>query len=492
MDSKCIMKKYKRILLSSLMTYSITLTPTVSSPWANPGDSSLRSDVELLSQYGLITGPVNNWPMSWKQITRDFHKAESANLPIFVERALERVNNKAPNNINVRAKAFYTNQVQFFRGFEEETRGETEIEGSFEFNLENTSVHIEGRYNDVNNFNLDGSYLSHEIGNWSAYIGSVDRWWGPGQETSTLLSTNARPLPSIGIRRVTPKPFKTKLLSWMGPWSWDIFVAKMEKDRSISSPVFMGMKLGFEPIENFEVGLARTLMLCGEGRACGFKQWTHGLIGFGDLDNIGPVAEQPGNQLAQIDLSYTFSLSEDVSVKLYAEGTAEDISIVAPFIYSRLVGATFHGPYGADGSQWKISAEASDTTGSKAWFFGKHRKGTLYNHFIYNTGYRYYDNVIGHALDSNSVYYSLKATILEASGFEYSIKYQNILVNTEEDFKNFLSASRERINSLSIHIARQTPIGKFRLDGRIMDNEINTPLEDQVNFRGGISWEVTY
>jgi len=78
MDSKCIMKRYKRILLSSLMTYSLTLTPSLSSPWANPGNSSLRSDIELLSQYGLITGPVNNWPMSWKQITRDFHKAESA------------------------------------------------------------------------------------------------------------------------------------------------------------------------------------------------------------------------------------------------------------------------------------------------------------------------------------------------------------------------------------------------------------------------------
>ena len=27
---------------------------------------------------------------------------------------------------------------------------------------------------------LDGSYISARLGNWSASLGQVERWWGPG------------------------------------------------------------------------------------------------------------------------------------------------------------------------------------------------------------------------------------------------------------------------------------------------------------------------
>ncbi len=486
------MNKNKITFLIACLASLFSFSNALASPWANPGDSSLRSDVEILSHFGLISGPVNNWPMSWKQITRDFYKADSMTLPIYVSRALDRVQDKIPAEINVKAKAYYTNKVAYFRGFEEEARAKGEIEGSVEANLENTSVHIEGRYNNYEDFNLDGSYLSHEIGNWSAYVGSVERWWGPGQETTTLLSTNARPMPSIGIRRVTSKPFKTKWLSWLGAWDAELFVSKMDKNRHIPEPVFVGMKFSFEPIKNFEVGLARTLMLCGEGRVCNFNSWTNGLIAFGDLDNIGTKVQQPGNQLAMLDLSYSFSLKENINVKLYAEGTTEDMVAVVPYTYSRLIGASFYGALGYNGNQYRITTEYSDTTGSLAWFLGEHRKGVMYNHFIYLNGYRYYDRVIGHSLDSNSKYLSLKATLVKTDGWEYSLKYQNVLVNTENDTKNHLSASRERINILSLNVKAQTNFGEIQIESRIMDNEINTPLEDKVNVIISASWAIGF
>jgi hypothetical protein len=486
------MKRYKNTFLAVCLATLFSVTNTQASPWANPGDGSLRSDVEVLARYGLISGPVNNWPMSWKQITRNFHKADEMVLPSYVNIALMRVREKTPNKVNVKAKAYYTNKVDFFRGFEDSSRGKAEIESGVEFNMDDTSVHINASYNDNEVFNLDGSYLSHDFGNWSTYVGSVERWWGPGRETTTLMSTNARPMPSIGIRRVESKPFKSKWLSWMGEWSGEIFVSKMDQNRHIPKPIFVGMKLAFEPIKNLEVGLARTLMLCGQGRACGSKQWIHGLIAFGDLDNTGPVAEQPGNQLAQVDLSYSFSLNEKVNIKLYGEGTAEDMSIFAPFIYSRLVGASLYGPFGNAGSQWRLTAEASDSTGSKAWFFGPHRKGTMYNHFIYKSGYRYFDKVIGHSLDSNSQYLSLNAILTRTNGWEFGLKYQNILINTENDTKNHLSASREEINSLSINVTSQTDIGKINFKAVIMDNYINTPLKDKFNATVGINWEIGF
>lgn len=480
------------ILSSQLCAFKVN-----ASPWASPGDAQLRSDVEILSGYGLISGPVNNWPMSWKQITSGFYKADEIGMPSYVRAALMRVKEKIPNKINVKSKAYYTSEVDFLRGFEDAARGEAEIEGTFEYNLENTSVNVNAHYDSDNeSFNLDGSYVSHELGNWAGYIGSIERWWGPGQETTTLLSTNARPMPSIGIRRVEAKAFKTKWLSWVGPWQWDVFVSKMERNRHIPKVVFIGMKFAFEPMKNLEIGLARSLMLCGEGRPCGSKQWMNGLIGLGDLDNIGPSAQQPGNQLAQIDLSYTIQLKDDLNLKFYAEGAAEDLVVILPYTYSRIAGASFYGPLGENGNSWRINAEFSDTTGSLAWLYGEHRKGLMYNHNIYRDGYRYYNKVIGHTLDSDSKYFSLKATFVKANGWEASLKYQNVLINSENNITqktgNRLSKSREKINSINLNIFALTGFGKIQIDGRIMDNNINTPSENNINFSSGVKWEIGF
>ena len=46
---------------------------------------------------------------------------------------------------------------------------------------------------------LDGSYISARLGNWSTTFGQVDRWWGPGWDGSLILSTNARPIPAISL-----------------------------------------------------------------------------------------------------------------------------------------------------------------------------------------------------------------------------------------------------------------------------------------------------
>jgi hypothetical protein len=466
------------------------------SPWANPGDSSLRSDIEILAKFDLISGPVNVWPMSWKQITRNLYKADAMTLPPFVTAALRRVQAKIPTEINVRAKAYISNEAEFFRGFQEKGRSKYSAETTLEYNSENTTFHINGEYNDDGNgnsdANLDGSYLSHDLGNWSMYIGSVERWWGPGRETTSILSTNARPMPSVGIRRVEPKPFQTKWLSWMGPWSAELFVGKMDKNRHIPEPIFVGMRLNFEPIENFEVGLSRSLMLCGKDRPCGTKQWINGLIAIGDLDNTGPVAEQPGNQIAQIDLSYSFSLNDNVNLKLYAEGAAEDIHIVFPFRYSRLIGASIFGPIGDNGDQFRLTAEYTDTFGSLAWFFGENKKGVIYNHFIYHDGYRFYNQSIGQNLDSNSQSFSVNATLAKASGIVFNIKYKNMLINSENSIQNRLSVSREKINSVTLGAQIQTQIGRFTLNGRVMDNDINTPLQNEYNFRGGLIWEISF
>ena len=470
-------------------------TSSYASPWASPNDERLRSDVELLAKFGLVSGPINSWPISWKQITSSLYKAEEQNIPSYVSRALMRVNGKIPSEFNVKAKVYYSNKPKFFRGYEKTGRSDFLAESILEYNLDHTSIHLNAGYDNNGEINFDDSYISQDLGNWSIYAGRVDRWWGPGKESSTLLSTNARPMPTIGIRRIEAVPFNSKWLNWIGAWQGEFFVSKMEKNRFVPSPVFVGMRLNFEPIKNFEVGLARTLMLCGEGRSCNFKSWSNGLIAIGDLDNATSsegFIEQPGNQLAMINLSYSLSLKENMNVKIYAEGTAEDVIVFLPYTYTRLLGASFYGPMGDGGDQYRITAEASDSTGSLAWFYGQHRKRVMYRHSIYKTGYRYHDKVIGSNIDSDSLYFSLKASLLKSNGWEYSLKYQNILINMDSSYVNQLSPQRERINSLGMNIIAQTNWGEFQLDGNLMDNNINTPLEDKVNFIFDLKWSIGF
>ncbi len=434
------------------------------SPWAAVGDMQLRNDVEILARHGVISGPVNTWPISWKQITRNLSRSSEMNLPPYVRLAVMRVKGKIPGEFRTSVRIQATNNPAIVRGFAATARNDLDADAIAEYNSDSgTTVHIQGGYRKGNGedyAHLDGSYLSQDMGNWSAYVGAFDRWWGPGRESTLILSNNARPMPSIGLRRIEPKAFKTKWLSWMGPWQWDMFIAKMEKDRFIPNALIAGMRLSFEPIENFEVGLSRTMQLCGDGRPCGFSTWTKAFIVVGDLENR---AGDPGNQLASIDLSYTAGLGRMSNIKIYAEGTAEDEHIIVPFQFSRLIGATVFGAFGNDGASWRFTAEYTDTANTLVWLFGERRYNVMYEHSTYQTGYRYKGRAIGHTLDNDSKLISVVGQFKDANDWEYTVKYHRANINVDGAGKNTLSLARKDINIFEASIQGDIGFSHFNL-----------------------------
>jgi hypothetical protein len=48
---------------------------------------------------------------------------------------------------------------------------------------------------DDENLRLDGSYLAATAGDWVFGAGAINRWWGPGWQSSLILSNNAQCLP---------------------------------------------------------------------------------------------------------------------------------------------------------------------------------------------------------------------------------------------------------------------------------------------------------
>lgn len=474
------------------MVFTAFTTNAYSQQWAPVGDVGLRQDVELLKTYDIIRGPANTWPMSWRQITANINESTDQSYPTHIMRTIDRVRSKIPNKgFRGSIKARYTNEPSLVRGFGDTARTDADLTLSAGFTEEkieaNASINFRHHVTN-NNVNLDGSYIATNIGNWSLYAGAIDRWWGPGQDNTLLLSSNARPMVSAGIRRIDPKAFKNKWLRWIGPWTWDIFIANMGNDRHIPDALMVGMRLGFEPIKNFEVGLSRTMQLCGEGRPCSFNTWTRAFIAVGDLDN-GAGAEEPGNQLASIDLSYSMKLG-DKSLKFYGEGTAEDQNIVMPFQYARLIGATIVFPIQNNGATLTINSELSDSGNVLAWFFGERRGGIIYNHTAYKSGHRYDGRTLGHSFDNDSKLASLTATYTASSGDSYRISLRTATLNWDGTSRNIVSTRPQKYKSVELAAAKSIGFGSLEAKLNIQSRAITLTQGTLPRFVGGLTWRI--
>ena len=498
----------KNIALLYLISIAVTtfINPVAqASSWAAVGDMKLRNDVEILARYNIITGPVNSWPLSWEQISDGLETENIIGLPAFVKAALYRVKAKIPPQYKISASIRLTNQPDLIRSFN--AAGRADLDASLSFEIKTPSgltAHIEGGYrkNDKQGKNyahLDGSYISQDLGNWSLYGGLVDRWWGTGRTGSLLLSNSARPMPSIGLRRIKPEAFENKWFNWMGPWSWDMFVAKMEKDRFIPNTLIAGMRLSFEPIKNFEVGFARILQLCGDNRPCNFKTWAHALISVGELDNSYNGEPEPGNQLASIDLAYSFPIGETTTLKLYAEGTAEDQNVIMPFQFARLMGFTLYGAHGNQGNHWRAGFEYTDTANTLAWIVGKRRFGTIYHHHIYRSGYKYEGESIGHSLFNDTRLFTISLSYNDSEDWGYNIKYHNAFINMDGLSSDIKTAGQQPIhkpakyvNIIEGTIQKSFSNHSFEIGVYYMRSHFILPIKSESQFSVELTWKINF
>tara|TARA_B100001939_G_scaffold347979_1_gene371772 strand:+ start:9454 stop:10923 length:1470 start_codon:yes stop_codon:yes gene_type:complete len=482
--------RLQRYLAGLGLGVAFTVSVAAAAPFAEVGDQQLRNDVELLARYGLISGPVGTWPLSWKHITRDFHKADGQDLPPHVIMALRRVERKVPGEWRVGLKVMATTEPEIVRGFDETARNDLDTSATLQYNGTSTTAKLNVGYrngNGTDDYNFDGSYLAQELGNWQVYAGAIDRWWGPGREGTLLLSNNARPMPSVGIMRMEPEAFESKWLSWMGPWQLRAFVAQMEEDRHVPDALIAGLRLTFEPVKNFEVGLARTIQLCGEGRPCDLETWARALIAGGDLDNTG-TAREPGNQLASVDMAYSFGIGKETTLKIYGEATAEDEAgqLFLPKRFARLLGASAYGPWGDGGAQWRLTAEYADTTSTEYWLFGDRRNNLIYEHHIYRSGYRFKGRSLGHSIDGDGRLISIIANFLATKNWGVTIKYHNVLVNRDGARKFFGAVSREKINIIESLLQGENPFGTWEVWINYQDDSLNSPeMKDSELLVGG-------
>ena len=250
------------------------------------------------------------------------------------------------------------------------------------------------------------AYLLLDIVGIELEIGRDSMWWGNGKNGSLLLSNNMRPFDMIKLTS-TESFILPWIFQYLGQFKPVVFYTSLESKRDIPNAKFAGMRLDFKPLPQFQIGLTRTIMFGGDGRA------TMGIGGWFNTFFVNAISEHfnstyDNDQLASIDAALTFSNQSDTlpftGLRLYTEWGAEDSAGAAgggipnPNGFSYMVGLLVDEPARINGVD--IRAEWADTAMNE-------RYGVLwYKHGVYTFGYTYNRRVMGHAMggDANSLY----------------------------------------------------------------------------------------
>lgn len=431
-----------------------------------PGDEALRHDVQLLADEGILRGPVTTWPLSWPDLARDVLAAplESIRDPD-VTAALVRVQSRARvastrgfSGLAVRVAAA-SDPVEL-RGFADTPREQGEVTGQaswlsdhFAMNLQAAAVTDPA---DDQSIRADGSYLGVNVGNFMISAGYMERWWGPGWDGSLILSTNARPIPSITLERNYTDAFKTRLLSWAGPWRASIALGQAEgSDVAVADVRFMAARVNFKPRPWLEIGLTRTAQWCGEGRVCGWRTFRDLLIG---RDNRGAslsAEEEPGNQMAGYDMRLR-SPWRRLPLAVYTQWIGEDEAGGLP---SKFLGQAGVETWGNSRlGAWRLRAEFSDTTCT--FTREEPQFDCAYRNARYPQGYTYRGRIIGHSMDNDSRMYTLAALLVRDDATSAALAFRRLELNRDGGAHAISTVPRD-IYNVELRLSRTARIGKF-------------------------------
>jgi hypothetical protein len=481
----------RRALIASLPLWFGALSAHAD-PWLAPGDEALRSDLELLADQGLLRGPVTTWPMSWPDIARDVLAADDSGLDEATAHALLRVRRLARDasspgfsGYGIRVRAAY--EPAQLREFVDLPREEGELGLRASWLTDHLAVNLQGAYvldpRDGQDWRADGSYLGVNFGNFMLSAGLMERWWGPGWDGSLILSTNARPIPTITLERNYTEPFKTRLLSWLGPWRASIAMGEAEShDVPVPGVRFFAARVNFKPRPWLEFGLTRTAQWCGGDRPCDWDTFVDMVLGNDNQTDEGAISDQqPGNQMAGYDMRMR-SPWRKLPLVFYTQWIGEDEAGGLPSKFIGQFGLETWGSSRLGG--WRLRAEYADT----ACNFSREVPAfdCAYRHPIYPQGYAYRGRIIGHAMDNDSRMYTLAGQLSRENGDFVSVSVRRVELNRDGG-SHAISDVPLDVDNVELRYSRGLGAGKVSVGVGYQDPAIGSGTSSRVH--GLVSWQ---
>lgn len=439
-------------------------------PWGDTGNVHERVKLQRQADRGEIDRSVTTWPMMLTETER----GGSASVTVSG-----------------------TTGPAFLRGYGNQPRESGELTLGAEWQ----SDHFAGRLQvtgvadpeDDQAVRGDGSYLAGMVGNWMLGAGLIDRWWGPGWQSSLILSNNARPVPAVWLNRRDPKAFETPWLSWIGPWQITAFLGQLEEERAVPDPYLAGMRLTIRPIDGLDIGFSRTFIIGGEGRSSSFSTFWDALIGD---DNTDDAADDPSNQLGAIDVRYGFAFGEHTA-SVYTQMMGEDEAGALPSRKSWLFGVDWTTALAGMEQQWYL--EATDTLADH--LTGSGMKDISYEHRVYQTGYRYRGRNMATSIeaDTQAVTFGMynftdqgQQLGLALSWLDLTGKDDTRVINPDPDVRYSVPGRDQERVVLTASFLQPLPLGTLGLYGELMNDEIELIDGERDQWSAGASWTLTF
>lgn len=430
---------HKTLIL--LLLFCVKVTPLHAAPWIDPSDERTRHHLQSLTDSGIINTPITTWPVMWSSIKTALNIIDPTDLSAdqlwsyqYLKHELRRQNQK----IRFTKQLYISNTDTAITYFGTDSREEIQGQISLSYMGDRTAFRLSSEYAhepfDKQSTRLDGSYFTYLLGNWAIGAGSIDRWWGPGWESSMILGNNARPLPGLFLQRNQATAFATPVLRWLGPWQLTTFMSQLESKRDHAHARLWGMRANFRPLPSLEIGLSRTAMWAGDGRPGDTDTFFNLLLGRDNRGDAGTdINNEPGNQLAGFDARWGVRLGS-LSSALYAQLIGEDEANGTPSRHIGMAGIEFQG---SDWDMhWRFNLEALN---SHVYFYDseeqKVSRNSAYEHSIYYSGYRYRGRVLGASTDNDTESISLRGQAYLRNGHHINARIAKHNINYDHTHK---------------------------------------------------------
>ena len=394
--------------LAAALSLGLLLTACVaraepSTPWTPSLEA--RHALEFLADETDLQVPLTQWPLPRAAVVRALD-ALPRELPPATEYARARIAGELRDAAGPAFSAAVRNRGEALSGFgDEATPGSSLAIRSGALATPHVVAQLGARVdqgmlpsNPQAKLRLDDTAVAIEVLGTQLQAWAHRDWWGPGWQSSLLLGNNAPPLYGIGLQRAAAGRSESRWLSWLGPWTYDFFVAR--NDDPLDS-FLVGTRITMRPFSLLEIALARTAQWGGRGHPQSLNSFLRMLIGRGvNANGTQESLRDPANEVSGFDLR--LRCPGGYRCAAYTQLMGEDATHNMP--------SSFLGLYGLE--SWSAN-------GRHRWFAEfveticgmplerKRERGCAYRNYAYPAGYTNAGRWIGSAAGADSTLLTL-------------------------------------------------------------------------------------
>ena len=313
-------------------------------------------------------------------------------------------------------------------------------------------------------------------------IGKIATWYGPGRLGALIFTNNAQSYP--GIRLHNPVPIAIPgFFSFLGNAQYDLFLARLESDRPIATPLLFGMRLAARPGRYLELGLSRSMIYGGHGHDSGIEAWWDAFKGENTND---PGDKGLVNQIGGFDVTLTLPFPSQ-PVQAYLEVAGEDAahllgtSIPFPSKFAYVTGVFLPTLFGSAAHDLRVEWARNHWRGNgPAW----------YVHPVSDEGYAHFyrNRVLGHPMGND-------AQDLSVQGHHFFLPSTYLEMTLSRTDRFSLGPIKERTDRASAGL-----VGWFservRAEGEIALEKVKNPAglpgspAEDASFRVALSYQL--